>query len=740
MILKMLKPSFFAVVVCSLAVGTFAQTPGTGPGDILIADFEGEDYGDWTVEGEAFGKGPARGTLNGQMPVSGFLGQGLVNSFFNGDGTTGKLTSPGFKIERKYINFLIGGGGHTDLTCINLLVDGEKVRSTTGPNLQGGGTEALDWAAWEVGEFRGKEARIEIVDAEKGGWGHINIDQIFQSDRKLALDDAARDFKIEKRFLHLPVKKGCRKVWLQVLLDGKFQQEFEIELADSNDIDFFATFEVARWKGKTITLRAERYPGGEKSLEKIVASNNYSDEPNLYKEKLRPQFHFSPLRGWTNDPNGMMYYDGEYHLFFQHNPFSVDWGNMTWGHAVSKDMLHWEELPDALLPDKLGTIFSGSGVVDKNNTSGFQTGKEKPLVVFYTSAGECVRPRVPYTQSIAYSNDRGRSWTKYEGNPVIPHIENANRDPKVFWHEPSNAWVLALYLDREDYALFSSKNLKDWEKICDITNLGCSECPDMFELAVDGDPNNKKWVFWGGDGNYLIGSFDGKAFQKESGPFRSKYGGNDYAAQTFSDIPEKDGRRIQIAWMQGGEYPGMPFNQQMSIPRVLTLRTAKDGVRLFMEPIEEVRGLSRRHYTGKIEQPASENVLGLIGLRDEGFSISDLYDLDLEFDTAAIPAGDRPAESFGVLLCGRRIEYDVAKKEISLDGIKAPLELDEGKLSLRILTDRTSIELFANGGIVQIAKCFVPTGEPGDQPIKTFANGGTVGQKWELRMPRSVWK
>ena len=221
-----------------------------------------------------------------------------------------------------------------------------------------------------------------------------------------------------------------------------------------------------------------------------------------YKEAYRPQFHFTPKTNWTNDPNGLIYYKGEYHLFFQHNPFGIDWGNMTWGHAISRDLVHWKQLPHALHPDELGTIFSGSGVVDWNNTGGFQAGDESVLVNFYTSAGSHAPKEVPFTQSIAYSNDRGRNWAKYEGNPVIEHIVGSNRDPKVIWHEPTQKWVMALYLDQNDYALFGSTNLKEWTRLSDL-QIPDTECPDIFELPVDDDPDNTKWVFWGAAGKIL---------------------------------------------------------------------------------------------------------------------------------------------------------------------------------------------------------------------------------------------
>ena len=233
------------------------------------------------------------------------------------------------------------------------------------------------------------------------------------------------------------------------------------------------------------------------------------DRSKLYQEVYRPQFHFTAKKNWLNDPNGLVYYQGEYHLFFQHNPSGINWANtIVWGHAVSSDMVNWKQLANAIEPDELGAIWSGSGVVDWDNTAGFQSGKEAAMVNIYTSAGK------PFTQSIAYSNDRGRTWRKYEKNPVLGHIIGTNRDPKVIWHASSKRWVMALYLDGNNYALFSSPNLKQWTRLCDIQLPGSSECPDIFELSVDDDIENTKWVFWGANGNYIIGTFDGRAFRR----------------------------------------------------------------------------------------------------------------------------------------------------------------------------------------------------------------------------------
>ena len=453
----------------------------------------------------------------------------------------------------------------------------------------------------------------------------------------------------------------------------------------------------------------------------------------FYQETYRPQFHFTAKKNWLNDPNGLVYYKGEYHLFFQHNPSGINWGNMTWGHAVSPDMVYWKQLANAIEPDELGTIFSGSGVVDWNNTAGFQTGDEAVMVNIYTSAGE------PFTQSIAYSNDRGRTWTKYENNPVLGHIVGRNRDPKVSWHAPSEKWVMALYLDANDYALFSSPNLKQWTRLCDIQLPGATECPDIFELPVDGDAKNTKWVFWGGNGKHFIGTFDGRSFKPESEALQTEWGANCYAAQTWSDIPESDGRRLQIAWMRGGEYPGMPFNQQMSFPCELTLRTTSvpkesprlcrdklrfhrnpfgKGIRMFRQPVKEIENIHQREHSWSNQTlKPNDNLLSSIS--------GDLFDIRAE-----IELGD--ATEFGFTVRGEKIQYNVSDKQLCCLGKSAPLEPLQNRIKLQILVDRTSLEVFGNDGRVSMTSCFLP--DEADTSLRTdtsglqeiYASGGEV--------------
>jgi fructan beta-fructosidase len=703
--------SFF----CALAISVRAA-------DIIIADFEGKTYSaGWTTEGIAFGTGPAQGTLEGQMHVSGFLGKGLVNSYLGGDDTTGKLTSPKFKIEKPFISFLTGGGGHPGLE-MNLIVDGKTVRKATGPNVVPGGSERLDWADWDVADLQGKEAFIEIIDNATGGWGHINVDNIIQTDRKHTPVEKRINITADKEFLHIPVSNSAPITWICIEVDGQWQMEIDCPLAVSGTPDFYGELSISQWKGKKITLIAEKVPVDSEGLALVKQSDKTAQEDTVYKEKYRPLFHFSPRYGWMNDPNGLVFYDGTYHLFFQHTPFIINGGNKTWGHATSTDLLHWTELPEALHADKLGSMWSGSAVVDWNNTSGFQTGKDKPIVLIYTAHGPSARFGAKVSQCIAYSTDGGKTFTKYEKNPVIPHIIGGNRDPKVIWHEPTKQWILALYFDQEDYALFGSKNLKQWDKICDIRNLGCSECPDFFPLAVDGNKDNTKWVFWGANGKYLIGSFDGMEFKPETKPLTVKYGGNDYAAQTFSDVP--NGRRIQFSWMFGGQYPGMPFNQQFSIPRELTLRTTPDGVKLFTKPTKEAETL--RGESINYAQSENSNAKTIYGfdfpLFDAEINMSVVGSAKLLFETA-----------------GRKIEYNAEEEKISLDGITAPLKLRDGKLRLRILVDRTSIELFAQDGEVQIAKCFVPADVPEQKGIVISVSGSITVEKATIWKMKSVW-
>ncbi|MHB8897904.1 MAG: glycoside hydrolase family 32 protein [Thermoguttaceae bacterium] len=668
--------------------------------DILIADFEGADYGAWTVEGEAFGPGPAEGTLDGQMHVSGYRGKRLVNSYYGGDGTTGRLTSPAFKIERKRINFLIGGGGYEKETYLALLVDGRPVRTATGPNTTPGGSEALQWQSWDVGEFAGKSAVIQIVDGRTGGWGHINVDQIVQSDRTMTLppEELQKLIRLEKYFLNLPVKNGAAKRRMELVVDGKAVRIFNIELAP-DEPDWWAHIEISGFRGKEAVLKVNAMEPGSGGLKLVDQTDRIKGHETLYDEPLRPQFHFSQQRGWNNDPNGMVFYGGEYHLFFQHNPYGWGWDNMHWGHAVSRDMVHWQELGEALYPwtQAVEHCFSGSGTVDEGNTAGFQAGAEKVIIAAFTDTG-C-------GEAIAYSNDRGRTFTYYEGNPVVKH---QGRDPKVFWYQPGGFWVMACYDEegkgesqKRRIAFYSSADLKRWELESKLD--GFFECPEIFELPVDGDASSTRWVVYAADARYVIGDFDGKTFTPEHEGKHQVHWGRYYASQTFNCMP--DGRRVQIGWGRI-DMEGMPFNQMMTFPSRLTLRRTPEGVRMFAEPIDEIELLHRQRHAveggmASPEKPLSVKTAGR------------LFDIRAE-----LTLGD--AKRVGLQIGPRRVVYVVAGSTLE----EMPLVPVDGKIRLQVLVDRPSIEIWGGDGRVVKTDAFRSEGDV--ESISVFSEEGSV--------------
>lgn len=376
-----------------------------------------------------------------------------------------------------------------------------------------------------------------------------------------------REFRIDSQYLNIPVKMSQARQMVHFVEGSDTLTYSVVRLADAEP-DYWVFKDVSAYQGKTLKLVFSQQVKG---IDMMYLSDRFAGQDSLYREVNRPQFHFTSRRGWNNDPNGMVYHDGEYHLYYQHNPYEIHWENMHWGHAVSKDLLHWEELNNALYPDTLGTMYSGSAIIDHNNDAGW--GKNT-MIAYYTAAGKKM------TQNMAYSTDKGRTFTKYEGNPIL----GPDRDPKVFWYEPAKIWVMVLY-DDNFLAIYNSKDLKNWEYKSKTT--GFFECPELFELPVDGNHNNKKWVMYGASGTYMIGSFDGAEFKPEAGKYFYSWG-SQYAAQTFNDTP--DGRRIQIGWGRI-EQKGMPFNQMMLFPSELTLRTTPEGVRLFCEPVREVKNL-----------------------------------------------------------------------------------------------------------------------------------------------------
>ena len=451
-----------------------------------------------------------------------------------------------------------------------------------------------------------------------------------------------------------------------------------------------------------------------------------------YDQPLRPQFHFSSIKGWHNDPNGMVWYDGEYHLYFQHNPKDTKWGNMTWGQAVSTDMVHWNQLPHAILPYGGGTIFSGTAVVDHNNSLGEQIGDTKTIVAFFSFAKE------PFHQAAAYSTDKGRTFTLVKnGGPVVPNqgYDKGERDPKVFYHEPSEKWVLVLWVKRGakegtkeeklgKVRFFNSDNLVDWEFTSDFDREWVFECMDLVELPIDGDKHNKKWLLYDASFDYEIGDFDGKTFTTDKVVHQGDIGKNFYAAQSFNNSP--DDRTVMIGWMnQGGNSifleAGMPFNQQMSFPTTMELRTTQEGIRLYRWPVKEIEHIYSNSYTYKnlSVEDASEKI------RDVE---AELIDLSIEFE---------PKYSMKLNMRGLEINYDRSRQEIIYGESHMPANARDGSVQLRILLDRSSIELFVNQGEV-VSTNYAVT-ESDNKSITISADSDLIINLLIVNELKSIW-
>ncbi len=480
----------------------------------------------------------------------------------------------------------------------------------------------------------------------------------------------------------------------------------------------------------TTNIIAQEEKTNEQNQE-MQTFNSYHDVG--YDQMLRPQFHFSSLKGWHNDPNGMVWYDGEYHLYFQHNPKDVKWGNMTWGHAVSTDMVHWKQLPHAILPYGGGTIFSGTAVIDHNNSLGKQIDDTKSLVAFFSFA------KKPYHQAAAYSTDKGRTFSLVNnGGPVVPNqgFSSTERDPKVFWHEESKKWVMVLWVWRgkkegnpeERYGkvrFFTSDNMTDWEVASDLIRDWVYECMDFVELPVDGDKNNKKWLLYDASFEYEIGEFDGKTFTTDKKAYQGDAGANFYAAQSFNNSPDE--RTVMIGWMRLRNEESfflkekMPFNQQMSFPTTMSLRTTPDGIRLYRWPVEEIANLYIS--TCKFKNLTAKNATKkLSGVKAE------LIDMSIEFE---------PVSSFELNIRGLKVSYIKSSEEITFGESYMKAPAIDGKVKLRILLDRASIELFTNEGAAVSTNCAVP--EAKNKSVSVSAEGELKINSLILNELKSSW-
>ena len=590
-----------------------------------------------------------------------------------------------------------------------------------------------NWTAEGTG-FQGRKARIVLLDNVTGGWGHLNADHFTASDKAVAAVVKPREIKkadlqkpvpgggkkpprpltgpeqvaemtLDQPFLIYPIKNGAPKPAISLSVDGEVVRFYTGELASSADaIDWWAFEDVREFKGKKATLTVSGL--SDEGFQLIKTSDTVPGRDQCGDESKRPQFHFSQKVGWNNDPNCMVYYKGEWHLYLQHNPVGWRWGNMTWAHAVSKDLVHWEQLPNVLHHRKGDAMFSGGAAVDWKNTGGWKTGDNDVIIATWTSTGrgEC----------IAYSNDLGRSFTEYEGNPIITH---KGRDPKPIWYEyrrdekPLDAaaaglgghWVIVVYDEDEkvgrNVAFHTSTNLKDWTLQSKLP--GYFECAELFPLRVDGKPDDIRWVVFGADAKYAIGSFDGRSFIPEHEGKHQLHRGPYYASQLFSDAP--DGRRIQIGWARIA-MDGMPFNQTFTFPTELTLRTTPDGVRMFGNPVNEIKKL-RAETDRAAGRPLTDGKPVRIATSGA------LFDIEARFEVGT-------AGKLGLNIDGRpAFVCDFTNPESDIRPV-------DGQLSARILIDRPMMETFVNDGRRVITAAY--DNDLDIESVEAFAEGGTA--------------
>ena len=715
--------------------------------DILLADFEGDDWGGWTVEGTAFGSGPARGALPGQDEVTGYLGDGYASSFHGGDPALGRLISAPFTVQRRYLSFLVGGGRHTyygnndpGYVAVNLVRDGHVVRTAPRSQWAPDGCDHLAWDWFDLDDLAGTQVRVEIVDQHTGPWGHILVDQIAQTDTPpVSLPSfAERHFRAGHRFLNLPI--GLRSPFRELHLagGGRTVASNTVCLAP-DDPDFWVPVDLSAWEGVDLTLRIEELddaaaPPAADLLAAVRIGDRMVGCDDLYREPGRPLLHYTPRRGASSDANGLVWLDGEWHLHYQHVPCNVTPGNQNcnwgWGHAVSRDLMTWEELPDTLWPDERGVAVSGSCVVDHHNSSGLGSSGRPPMVVFYTAYGGS--NRLSHGRSvdvcIVYSTDRGRTWRPYDGNPVIGNIDRGNRDAKVFWYQPGRHWVMVLYIHNDVHFIMTSTDLLHWQFRSQVP--GMHECPELFELPVIDEPGASKWVFFGASCDYYLGTFDGTRFAPETEIIRFKYtDGSLYASQTFNDAP--DGRRILVA---KGQVSGLNpmLNSLITFPIELTLRRTAEGLRLHQNPVAELESL--RVSTLSVPDGTMVSDDAPLSVRPAGR----LLDIELELT----PAG---ANALTLEILGKQIRLDLQAMELEFhealedNDIRAPLATVDGRLDLRLLVDTIFLEIFsARGRYYTPVRCAFPQ-DAGAVHLRT--SGGAVRvDRMRIHQLRSIWE
>lgn len=519
-----------------------------------------------------------------------------------------------------------------------------------------------------------------------------------------------------KKFLLLPVQENAPEGKVNIIVNNEFQLEQNINIRLAREkVDYYVPLDLSAYQGKSVSVDVTGMPASSLCWKEIKLSDTF-DSSN--RETYRPVYHHTPVYGWMNDPNGMFYKDGVYHLYFQYNPYGSMWGNMTWGHSTSTDLTHWTYEGTAIVPDAWGAIFSGSCVVDKDNTAGFGKGA---VVAFYTSAKSTPWGDIQ-SQSMAYSLDNGKTFIKYEHNPILTSTERDFRDPKVFWYAPGKHWVMMLAVGQE-MQIYSSGNLKEWKKESSFGAMqgahgGVWECPDLVEVAVEGS-KEKKWVlicnlnpggpFGGSAAQYFVGSFDGKKFVNES-PTQTKWldwGKDNYATVTWSNAPA--GRCIALGWMSNWQYannvPTTQYRSANTLARDLTLYRAGGELYLKSKPSPEIKkARAEEKKISTFEVKGNYEVASLLA-DNKG-----AYEIEMTIENKGTSKID-----FSLMNeKGEKVAmyYDVVRKQFVMDrsasGIVgfsrdfpavtvAPVR-NTDQIHLRLFIDRSSVEAFGEEG------------------------------------------
>ena len=498
--------------------------------------------------------------------------------------------------------------------------------------------------------------------------------------------------KIEKKYLVFPVGNHDfipnRKV--KLFCGGELVFDFDAPV-DYYDPRFNVFVDVSEYIGRELDVEINI----SKEFENVQSDEKYYREAQI--AHFRPKLHFTADFGWLNDPNGLVKYTSKrtgktlWHMFFQHNPYDTRWGNMSWGHCVSEDLIHWTQREIALHPDKFGTMYSGSAIVDHDNLSGLKDGEEDPILLFYTAAGSNneLSASQPFTQCLAYSTDGGESFVKYANNPIVPHIAGANRDPKVVFCDELGCFIMALYLEGNDYALLRSSDLIKWTQFQRITMADDSECPDFFPAEVSGEQNERVWVLRGAGHHYMI-----FCFNEVSGKFdviqdsEKHFYSNSYASQTFFC---DENRRISMSWENGLRFPDSAFMSQISYPSVLSVKKEDGKYLLCSNPVAEFDALGGRSST-----------YGAISLSPGESSIFDLPD-DVHDIRAEIPDNDAKLE---LSLFGNSFMLDFAGGNIICGNNTLPI-LYKNCGRIRFIIDTCSCTFVVGDGRLGATVSFV---------------------------------